>query len=504
MTITIDRKRKDSIDVFPHIDDFINFLKSEYNNINFDNDNIKSSIFKIYERLLTEEGNVKYLRFSRWLPKQFGFTNGNKFSLGFWLERGFTESDHKNFNNEYFKDRINVLNQYTKKITESLYIYDENYSNTYKYNTILFELEERPSCKLCESELILKKASVNNKNIYLIKGCSNDKCESITNLKDVKWRAFLPEHKYNELKNNLKEVKRSFSKDFWINKGYTEQEAIDKVFEIQSSNCKKFKGKRTGKSKEKLREKGYTEEEIRVVCLSQRNLEYWIRKGFDYDESIKKVYDIQSYATKHIDYSKRLLPSNIEYWVKKGLSEEDAINKVSEHQRTFSKDICIEKWGEEKGLEIFNKRQEKWFNSLKDNKNIFIGYSKISQEIFKKIESLIDGEFLYAEKGGELRLQKENGGYYFYDFVDVRNKKIIEYNGDMYHANPSKYKPDDYPHPFRKNITSNEIWERDSNKISIAEQNGYEVLIIWDSEYRYKGIENKEKVIQKCINFLIN
>jgi hypothetical protein len=30
MTITIDRKRKESIEVFPKIDDFINFLKSEY------------------------------------------------------------------------------------------------------------------------------------------------------------------------------------------------------------------------------------------------------------------------------------------------------------------------------------------------------------------------------------------------------------------------------------------------------------------------------------------
>jgi hypothetical protein len=27
-------------------------------------------------------------------------------------------------------------------------------------------------------------------------------------------------------------------------------------------------------------------------------------------------------------------------------------------------------------------------------------------------------------------------------------------------------------------------------------------LVIWDSEYRYKGLENKQKVIQKCINFL--
>jgi very-short-patch-repair endonuclease len=103
-----------------------------------------------------------------------------------------------------------------------------------------------------------------------------------------------------------------------------------------------------------------------------------------------------------------------------------------------------------------------------------------------------------------LRLKRKTGGYYFYDFTDIKNKKIIEYNGDMYHANPNKYKAKDNPHPFRKSMTSKEIWDKDSAKIKLAQDNGYEVLVIWDSEYRYKGSNNKEKVIQKCINFLKN
>jgi hypothetical protein len=502
MTITIDRKRKESIEIFPTIDDFIKFLKSEYNNINFESDNIKSSIFKIYKKLLTEDGNVKYLRFSRWLPKQFRFKHSSKLSLPFWIERGFSELDYKEFTNDIFKERSDALKNYMKNLSDSLYIYDKDYSNIYNFNTSIFKLEDRPNCNLCSSELILKKSEKDNNKIYLIKGCSNKNCESKSNSKDIKWRAFLPEYKYNELKNNLKEVKRSFSKDFWIKRGLSEEEAINKVFEIQSNNSKKFKGKRTGKSKEKLKEKGYTDEEIRIACLSKWNTEYWIRKGYSEYESKLKVFEIQSYAAKHVDYDKRLLPSNLEYWLKRGLSEKEATNKISERQRTFSKDICIEKFGREKGLEVFNKRQEKWFNSLINNANIFIGYSKISQEIFKKIEKSINGEFIYAEKGGELRIRKENGGYYFYDFTDVKNKKIIEYNGDMYHANPLKYKADEYPHPFRRDIKSKEIWYKDFNKIKTAKENGYEVLVIWDSEYRYKGLENKQKVIQKCINFL--
>lgn len=503
MTITINRKRKEFIEVFPEINDFITFLKSINNNINFENDNIKSLIYLIYNRIIKQDGNIRYNE-HKWFIRQFGFKHGNKFSLPFWIERGFTEEEYKEFSYGMLKESSDRLSKYAKELSNSLYIYDENYSNIYKYKTSLFELNEKPVCNLCRSELVLKKSEKNNIKLYKIEKCSNSECESNSNKKNIKWKAFLPEYKYIELKNNLKEVKRSFSKEFWIKKGYTEQEAIDKVFEIQSNNCKKFKGKRTGKSKDKLKEKGYSDEEIRITCLSQRNIEYWTRRGFDYEESRKKVYEIQSYASKHVDYEKRLLPSNVEYWINKGFSEDDAINKVSESQRTFSKEICIEKWGYEKGLEIFNNRQKKWLKSLKDNENMFIGYSKISQELFKKIEEMMDGDFLYAEKNNELRIKREDGGYYLYDFVDMKTKKIIEYNGDMYHANPSKYKSDDNPHPFRKNVTAEEIWEKDLNKIKAAEDNGYQVLLIWDSEYRYKGSENRELVIQKCINFLTN
>ena len=36
MTITINRKRKTSIEVFPTIDEFVIYLKNNYNNINFE------------------------------------------------------------------------------------------------------------------------------------------------------------------------------------------------------------------------------------------------------------------------------------------------------------------------------------------------------------------------------------------------------------------------------------------------------------------------------------
>ena len=76
--------------------------------------------------------------------------------------------------------------------------------------------------------------------------------------------------------------------------------------------------------------------------------------------------------------------------------------------------------------------------------------------------------------------------------------KIIEYNRDLYHANPKLYESDDNPHPFRKNLTSQDIWDKDSNKFNIASKNGYEILTIWDSEFK----KNKNHTINKCLHFL--
>jgi hypothetical protein len=61
-----------------------------------------------------------------------------------------------------------------------------------------------------------------------------------------------------------------------------------------------------------------------------------------------------------------LLTGNIEYWIKKGFDEEEAKLKVIERQSTFSKEICIKKYGEIEGLEKWQERQDKWLQSYND------------------------------------------------------------------------------------------------------------------------------------------
>jgi len=43
------------------------------------------------------------------------------------------------------------------------------------------------------------------------------------------------------------------------------------------------------------------------------------------------------------------------------------------------------------------------------------------------------------------------------------------------------------------------MWDKDKLKLNCAKQNGSDVLVIWDSEYRWG---NKEEVLKKCLLFL--
>ena len=187
----------------------------------------------------------------------------------------------------------------------------------------------------------------------------------------------------------------------------------------------------------------------------------------------------------------------------KGNSESEAKEKLKDRQTTFSLNICIKKYGKKEGINRFNERQNKWNKSLNDGGNLKIGYSKCSQDLFNSIIDSYNSEELkdvmFATKGGEFKIQKGNGGIWRYDFVDLNRKKIIEYNGDMFHGNPKKFLSKDFPNPFNKNITAQEIWDKDELKIKSAKKLGFDVLVIWDSEYRWG---NKQKVINRCLDFL--
>ena len=80
-----------------------------------------------------------------------------------------------------------------------------------------------------------------------------------------------------------------------------------------------------------------------------------------------------------------------------------------------------------------------------------------------------------------------------YDFV--YGNKIIEFNGDFWHANPNKYDADDH---IRDGMLAKDIWEKDAIKKRVAEAEDFEIFVVWENEFR----KYPEETIKKCIDFI--
>jgi len=176
-------------------------------------------------------------------------------------------------------------------------------------------------------------------------------------------------------------------------------------------------------------------------------------------------------------------------------------NFIKNMQGVFSIDWFIKKYGEKEGRKKYKERSKKisktsYFKIYnKINKN---NYSKISQEVFWELYKIIKHKFdkiYFAELNHEYScVSKKN-----YDFVIIDNKKVIEFNGDKFHANPKLYNENDIPLKFLDKSAGN-IWKEDNIKINKAIKKGFNVKVIWEKDY----LENKDKVILECLNFIFN
>jgi len=107
----------------------------------------------------------------------------------------------------------------------------------------------------------------------------------------------------------------------------------------------------------------------------------------------------------------------------------------------------------------------------------------------KIIEDFLNNNNICFESEVNNKFKKFNNFYkkYYSPIPDVliENKKlIIEVNGDYWHANPNKYKPNDTIKRFKGSITAKEIWQKDLERKKHLESFGYKVIYIWTSEIK--------------------
>jgi len=95
--------------------------------------------------------------------------------------------------------------------------------------------------------------------------------------------------------------------------------------------------------------------------------------------------------------------------------------------------------------------------------------------------------------------------FFIYDFINHAAKIILEFNGDIWHANPELYS-ENWINPKTKK-TAKEIWKHDKEKKIIAELLGYKVVTFWEKNYnelRYNELRYNNKAIQNKLYEIIN
>lgn len=209
----------------------------------------------------------------------------------------------------------------------------------------------------------------------------------------------------------------------------------------------------TASSEYFLKEKGMTEEEVKQYHLSRHHtLQSDIQK-YGQEQGTKKwkeYCDRQAYAGVTLEY-------------------------------------YVQKYGQKEGI-------EKYYQMLQ-KKNTLYSYSPISQQLFEQIKN---EESLFG-KNEYLMVDKNNNKCYYFDFYNPSTKKVIEFNGIFWHAKPTIYKADDtlkFGNYFQK--TAKEIWLKDKQKIDFIKQQGYDVKVVWQDQYR----QEPQKIINECKDFL--
>ena len=158
----------------------------------------------------------------------------------------------------------------------------------------------------------------------------------------------------------------------------------------------------------------------------------------------------------------------------KGMTDEEF--KRYNNSRAITLKNMIKKYGKEEGL----RRYSDFLVSRR------CSFSKMASSLFRKTESSLNRDditYIYQPKTEEFSIYQKNRSF-FYDFCIPELKFIIEFNGDIFHGNPQLFNESDCPNPFDRTLTAKQMWLNDKEKIDLAKSKGFEVMIIWERDYR--------------------
>jgi hypothetical protein len=250
----------------------------------------------------------------------------------------------------------------------------------------------------------------------------------------------------NKLKNRPKPVVNSIlNVKYWLDKGYTEIKAKEKISEIQSNNSKK------------RHEKTFNYKIQNPICV-----EYWKNLGFGDNNEIKNL-------------------------------RKPYLDKCS---NTLSRYIV--KYGEKEGKKIFYNGVNKRINTMLERYGTKTVTTYVSKEslkflikIYKEIRKngIKKEDVVWGISGNKEFVLTDNklGKSYFYDFVIKSKKIIIEYNNLFWHSRKKE--------EWKGIGDYDKVLEYQKTKENLAISRGYVVYYVWNDD----DIQEKVKYLSGVV-----
>jgi G:T-mismatch repair DNA endonuclease (very short patch repair protein) len=142
-------------------------------------------------------------------------------------------------------------------------------------------------------------------------------------------------------------------------------------------------------------------------------------------------------------------------------------DEYCERQRyTTTHEYFVSEYGEVDGT-------EKWQNFCYHRNFTNKFQSKIEMAVYQNLKEIIP----------ELEVSIILNDVYYgpYDYGNNDKRRVIEFYGSYWHADPKKYSASEFF--IQKNQTAAQIWARDKAKQTYAKNQGYQVLVIWENDW---------------------
>lgn len=276
--------------------------------------------------------------------------------------------------------------------------------------------------------------------------------------------------------------------------GTQKYKSINKAKTRKFNHCPKIQKERAKKSAKKTKNSD---------SHGPRTLGYWINQGFTENEAIKKRAEFQTTNTleKYIKHhgaekGKNMFEERNKSWSKK--MKDPIICK----SRSLGLWRYQERYGDRKGKEVYLEMRRK-----RNKDKTRVGHNKASKQSISAFSEILfllklfDIEF-YAGIDGKKEWfieDKDNNKFFFYDLVIPSLNIIIEFHGTAFHPNPS------WDHNTWSNWkqlytgkSAEEVFAYDHKKKTLAENNGWTVFEMYsDTPSSITSVSNTVQSIIK-------